>query len=165
MSPDDPYAPPGAIVGDPVTAGRFRIGAVLLGILVDVGGTTLSSFVFAALVAFWVVRGGVPVSDIQTEIASRLLALQGSNAFLIASGAIGLGFTVLGGFVAGRIARHAEVRHALVMGMASLLLGASCHATSAAALPAWYWTLSHLLVLPAAALGGYWSRRRERAGG
>ena len=101
---------------------RFRkpIGtawkAVLLGVLADVGATALGSMVlFIALGSLMVSQGLSP-----DEVDEKLVK---SDLTLLLSLVLGLGCTVLGGYVAARTANQREYYHALLTGIAVVVLG------------------------------------------
>ena len=75
-------------------------------------------------------------------------------------------YGILGGYIAARLAPHAPMRHALVVGVVGLVLS-TAGAVAALRLnlgPSWYPILLALTALPCAWLGGRWyeSRHAER---
>jgi hypothetical protein len=93
----------------------------------------------------------------QDEVVARMKTASGEFLSLI----IGLGCTVLGGYVAGRMAGRAEVMHgALVAGigmLVALLLRES-------GVPTLYDIAGFAGMLPAGMLGGYMARQRQKSG-
>jgi hypothetical protein len=114
---NDPYRPPRSELRDtaaPVDF-RFRWKAVALGTVADIGGTiVVATAIFAMLLS----HSG---ADNAEELSKTL---NSDPSYLLILLVVGLGFTSLGGYVAGRIARHTQLKHALVTGLCSLLLGA-----------------------------------------
>ncbi len=145
----NPYTPPGSPVGDPPDSHRrSTLGAVVLGFLVDVGGTIV--FQIAAAFAFGIVLASSGVAP--PEIAS---AIEQSLGFRLFSMVGGMGFTVLGAYVGARFANHAEYATAFAVGVASLLFGEAMLLTVPNDLPFWQRLLGDLLVIPAALVGGH----------
>lgn len=129
--------------------GGIRIKAVILGALVDVGGTLIAGTAFGVAVGIlMVVRDGAG--------ATRLAELQ-TQPWMLASGFfLGVAFSLLGGFVAGKVAQERQTLHGAITGLvtatAGVLLGLS--------LPPWYLVLGFLATPAAAALGGRFAAAR-----
>src|SRR5262245_6398183 len=118
MTEPSPYAAPGARLGDspePVDQ-RFRWKAVLLGGATDLVGTALAGILL--LIVFV-----VPSAGSEGGVEAAIEGLRQSWPFLLISMVIGGGFTALGGYVAGRIARHSFLKHAAAAGALSLVIG------------------------------------------
>ena len=95
---------------------KINSKAVLLGILVDiVGSFTLGLLVIMILLGIYYASQGIPVDEMETYMKTDIPSL-----FITI--AIGLYFTFLGGFVAGRVAKSDEVLHASIVGIAGVLL-------------------------------------------
>ena len=146
---NDPYTPPSAPVQDrdPESVGSSW-KAVIYGVLTDLAGTFVGGIVvFAAL-------GSMVASD--TTAPERMdEALMQSTGYLTVSLAVGMCFTVLGGFVAARTANHREYWHAFLTGLAVLILGELMIGLSPDAYPLSYRIIGDLLTIPAALLGGH----------
>ena len=142
-----PYAPPKADVGSGDDSQRRGSGvkAVAIGLVVDIGGTFLFG---AGLSIAWFVAAGLP------DDAQALEQLTQSPAYLLASMIVGGAFTVLGGYVAARIANHAEYRYALYLGLWSLAFGVLLVYWSPSPQPGQD-IVALLLVVPCALAGGY----------
>lgn len=68
-------------------------------------------------------RPGTPGAPVDAQqMATQIQSIIASPALLISGLVISTIFTVIGGFVAGRMAGHAEVKHAGIMGAISLAL-------------------------------------------
>jgi hypothetical protein len=70
----------------------------------------------------------------------------------------GLLSTAIGGYIAGRIARVAPLRHGAGVGLVALGIGVLSLVGSAAELPEWYLASTFALVVPAGMLGGLVAR-------
>jgi hypothetical protein len=141
MSQPNPYAPPGAALQDlPAKAGS-ALKAVTLGLLVDVGGTTAGGLLLGILYGIWLAASGMSVEDVA---AASEGAMQQSWMFWIST-AMGLGFSVLGGFVCARIARRNEIKLGAILALLSALLGYL--------LAAGYYELGTFLSLTLASIG------------
>ncbi|MFA5343536.1 MAG: hypothetical protein WC381_06200 [Kiritimatiellia bacterium] len=127
----------------------INIKALVLGVLTDVGGSLVIGFILGiALAIIFIVRGVQP-----NEIRAHL-----NNAtFLVSSTIIGFGFTLFGGFVAGRIAKRNQILHGAIIGAIGIPLGLP-FLTS---LPLWCNIISVVGVIPFGILGGYIARPKQ----
>jgi MFS family permease len=153
---EDPYAPPKAKLAD---AGSDRPGsmvkAILLGIVTDIGGTYSVSFLFLILLSFTLGAGGGESGEV-----SRLMAE--SDVLRAMLFAIGMGFSVLGGYVAARVANRTELNASLLCGVCVVITGAL--------LDAWFGNGGQtagqlaltLATIPAALFGGWLRKRNKR---
>jgi len=122
---------------------RLRFKAILWGVLVDTIGTlTVAMALFLALAV-----SGLP----QAEITARMRGLNGLMLMLI----LGLGFTLIGGYVAGRTAGRLEILHGAVVAGIGLVLGLFFREPG---LPLWYEMVSFAAVIPLGLAGGYIAR-------
>jgi hypothetical protein len=138
--------------GVAVMPGKWKIKAVVVGALVDNGGSVLLGVLISLAAAVGLVAKGA---------SPEQLAAAGQSFGMLAIRWVGgTGFTLLGGYVAARIAKEGEVRHALASSVPSLLLGVVLGSGS---LPTWCVVVSYVVVPPAAALGGVWARARNRS--
>jgi hypothetical protein len=145
----DPYRPPGSPVRDPQAApGRSTPVAIVLGFIVDVGGTMVFSLVAATVASILLVSGG-------TTPEGLAAALEESGTFKLASLAGGLACTVLGGYVAARFANRGEYATAFAVGVASLVFGEAMMLFTTETATWWMRLAGDLLVIPAAVLGGH----------
>ena len=114
-SPHNPFAPPQAKVTD---AGAkepgSRIKALVLGGLVDVGGTTLVGIPV-------VIADGSLSGMSRAQVAAE--ALQTSTPIFWLLTVLGLFFSTLGGYVCARIAKRDELRLGLLQGSVLALFG------------------------------------------
>jgi hypothetical protein len=145
----DPYRPPGSPVRDPQAApGRSTPVAIVLGFIVDVGGTMVFSLVAATVASILLVSSG-------TAPEGLAAALEESGTFKIVSLAGGLACTVLGGYVAARFANRGEYATAFAVGVVSLLFGEAMMLFATETAIWWMRLAGDLLVIPAAVLGGH----------
>ncbi len=131
---------------------RVDLRALVAGVAADWFGTLLTAGLLG--VAFGV---GPDTSD------GRLQELLASPEFIISATLHGSFFTALGGYVAARLAPADPFRHAVIVGLLSLVL-AVLLATSPGEGPQaarWVDMLGYLLVVPAAAAGGWLGSRRQ----
>ncbi len=119
--------------------------AVFLGFLADTGGTIAIAVVLAAALSAAGVR--------EDEILERMQSTSGLLLSLI----FGLGCSVLGGYVAGRIARRDEIRHGAIAAGLGLILGLLFRE---AGLPLWYELIGIAGIIPAGMAGGYLAAER-----
>jgi hypothetical protein len=155
MNDPNPYTTPSARVEDvpePVDR-RFRWKAVVLGAATDLVGSVLAGT--ALLVIFSVLNASG--ADDTKEVLEHLGQ---SWPFLLVSMVVGGGFTVLGGYVAGRIARHSFLTHALAAGGLSLALGILVFGSDDGPYAGVVAFFGYGLHLPLALLGGWLAKRR-----
>ena len=155
MSDPNPYSTPGARVEDrpePVDR-RFRWKAVLVGAAIDIAASTVTGI---ALVVVAALLTGPAAGGAEESVAR----LSESWTFLMISMVLGGACTVLGGYVAGRIARHSFLKHALVAGALSLVIGIALFHGDDGPYAGLLAFLGYGLHLPLALLGGWLARRR-----
>jgi hypothetical protein len=147
----NPYTPPEAQVRDPKgSAYGATWKAVLYGFLADIAGTTIGGMVIVGLWPSLLLPPGM-----SAEEGAKLA--QPSDGFMLVSLLVGLGCTVLGGYVAAKVANHREYWHAFLVGLASLIFGELVLGLSQDPNP---YPLAHrligdLLVIPAALVGAH----------
>jgi hypothetical protein len=116
----DPYKPPTSNVEVPDLKRGSAMKAVALGLLADLGGTTLMSTLASFAYAIYLGATGSTPDQIGTAMAN----LGPDSALGVGLSILGGLFSVLGGFVCARIAKHSEYRLGLVMSAISLALAA-----------------------------------------
>jgi hypothetical protein len=154
MSDPNPYTTPRARVEDapqPVDR-RFRWKAAVLGAATDLGGSALAGAVMVFL--------SVMTTSGEGDAKQVLESLGQSWPFLLVSMVIGGGFTVLGGYVAGRVARHSFLTHALAAGGLSLALGILLFGSDDGPYSGVVAIFGYGLHLPLAMFGGWLAWRR-----
>lgn len=120
--------------------------AIVAGVLVDIIGTTIFSFLAGILLAVVFITQGVDEIEFEQVLEN--------TAVMIVGGVIGLFFTFSGGFAAGLIAKQQEVKHGLVVGIIGIIFSLLFSFT----MPLWYNITFMILVPIAAVLGGIFSR-------
>ena len=110
MSVENPYKPPAAAVRDPPRPPRSPIVAVLAGLAVDIGGTTVAGIVLGIVYAAMLAARGMGAE----EIGTTLTELEVSGYFILST-VVRLGFSALGGYVCARMARRDERRLTAIM--------------------------------------------------
>jgi peptidoglycan/LPS O-acetylase OafA/YrhL len=123
------------------------VKGVVIGLVVDIGGTFLFFFVFAVLGAILLASTGRDIDELK-DVAE-------TPTFIVVSSIAGLLFSALGGYVSARIARKAEVRNALATGALSVLVGLVLFVGTPASPRSWLDLLSLILIIPFAMIGGY----------
>ncbi|MFA5340032.1 MAG: hypothetical protein WC317_07810 [Candidatus Omnitrophota bacterium] len=121
---------------------KINIKALVVGVLTDLGSSIVLGIILGVVAAIILIAQGVPPKEVAVRLQGQML--------LIPSMIIGLGGTLLGGFVAGRIAKDYEVFHGGIVGCISILLGfffwSSC--------PLWYNLAGLIVTIPCGMLGG-----------
>ncbi len=129
----------------------FKWTAIIIGSATYIVGTIVATFVVGVAAGIALTIAGEPPVDLE---------LLTNTSFLIAELAVILGVSCLGGFVAARLAKRAELAHAAAMALICLGLGLLvARAMPNRLLPAWYLIARDLLVVPAALFGGVLARR------
>jgi hypothetical protein len=118
MSSPNPYAPPQAAVRDAPPGAGSAIKAVALGLLADIGGTFAASIML--MVGYGIVLGASGASV--EEISAADLTSTDSWLFYV-GGAVGLAFSVLGGYVCARVAKRNEMQLGAVTAIISAVIG------------------------------------------
>jgi hypothetical protein len=146
---NDPYTPPSAPVRDrdpEATGSSWK--AVSFGVLADFAGTFVGGTVVYSLL-------GTMVASDQSAPERLDEALMQSSGYLAISLAVGMCFTILGGFVAARSANRREYWHAFWTGLVVLVLGEVLIGSTPETYPLSYRIIGDLLTIPAALLGGH----------
>lgn len=125
----------------------ISLKAILIGLLVDIGGTFSFAFVFGVLaIAILTSTGG----DIK-----QLEDFAKTSVFRTVTPIVGLLFTALGGYMSARTAKKAEIKNSLAMGISTAAFGM----ISVIALPesgsSWLDAAALILTIFFALLGGY----------
>lgn len=112
-----PYSAPGAKLTDPAAKPGSPLKAIVLGLLVDIGGSVLSSAILLFLYGVTLAAQGMNAE----EIAQLVTVTRDSWVFYLDT-TIGLGFSVLGGYVCARIVRRSEYRYGAIQAAISAAL-------------------------------------------
>jgi hypothetical protein len=136
-----------------MTEGRgISAKAVLLGALVDFGSSLAVGFVAGFIWVIALAAQGVPADEMIDDPPDGL-------PVIIPSLVLGFGATVLGGYVAGRIAKQAEVLHGGIVGAIGIPLGFVSALVSPAELPLWFHIVSFVGIVPVGMTGGFLAKR------
>jgi hypothetical protein len=119
MSAPNPYAPPQAALKDAQPAAGSAVKAITLGLVADIGGTFAATIVF--VVVYGIVLGASGASP--EEIAAAAEISSTDSWLFYVTALLGLGFSVLGGFVCARVARRDEMKLGAVLAAISAVLG------------------------------------------
>jgi putative membrane protein (TIGR04086 family) len=145
-----PPTPPPALEPRGFFSG-IRVRPVIVGAVVDYVAThiLIVLYLFASLGK----DGGVSEEALEEALRDAVTSQDGLFTLLLI-GALG---TILGGYIAGRIAKTEEVKHGALVGAVSLILAALQAGASGAEslVPYWYQLSGYLLAIPVGALGGY----------
>jgi len=153
----DPYTPPGSPLRDPPDARRrSSLGAIVLGFLVDIGGTVVLGAVLSFVAGVVLAAGGAAPGEIAGVI-------ERSPGFHLLGMAGGLSMTALGGYVAARFANHSEYANGFAVGVASLVFGEAMLLVLPQPMALWLRLLGDALVVPAALVGGHLRALQKRA--
>jgi hypothetical protein len=115
----NPYAPPEAAVQDLPARPGSAFRAIVLGFATDIGGTLVATIILALI--YGVALGAAGIKG--EEIAATIRASATDSWFFYATTLVGLGFSVLGGFVCARIARRSELKLGAILATLSAISG------------------------------------------
>lgn len=117
---DNPYSPPDAKLADPADhSPGSPVKAVLLGALVDIGGSLILSTVMGiAMVMFLSQQNMTP-----EQIGEAFASMPGGSLFRIVGMVLGTGMSMLAGYVCARIARRRDFKLAGILGAISVSAG------------------------------------------
>lgn len=156
MTDPNPYRAPDAKVADPDGGRRgSAVAAVAAGLAVDVIGTLIGGVAVTLVLGVVLAMQGVAPEEMAETLAD-------SSRFQVFTLLFGLAFTVLGGYVAARVANHRELWHGMLLGIASLVLGEGYIALASVEIEVWQRIASFLLVVPAGIYGAWLRRSRKR---
>jgi len=136
---------------------RINGFAILIGTLVDLCGSVAPVMAFGFIQGFRMASQGVP----EAERQARLTALFQNPVMLLGGLVLGAAFSFLGGFVAARIAKNAEIMHSGVVGGIGTVLGLLFLASPESG-PLWAEVAGILLTIPVAILGGHVAGGRRK---
>jgi predicted cobalt transporter CbtA len=151
----NPYQPPGSRVADGEGKRGSTWAAVLAGLAADVGGTFAGGIVVSFVLGVVLAIGGMPPEEMDGYMS-------GSAGYQVFSLLFGLAFTVLGGYVAARVANYRELWHGMLLGIASLAFGEIFIAMFDPGVQVWQRIAGFLLAVPAGIYGASLRRRVRR---
>jgi hypothetical protein len=147
----DQYSSPPSRLQDPdAIPPGVRVRAVVLGFAAMLGlaiGIIFASYNVLALMGFSAAELDYYLDPEVSATAMFLVLLMGAA------------FSVGGGFVAGRVAGRAHIRHAVLAALTFVVVFGSLDFLAGSNEPLWYTVISYGSMLPAAALGGWLSAR------
>ncbi len=156
MDERNPYQAPRSEVrdGDAVIDLRFRWKAVVFGALTDIGGSIVVGAAIFAILFAQASGGGASAEELMKSLGA-------DPTYLLLSLVIGMLFSAVGGYVAGRVAGHVHIKHALVAGALSMALGALIGGDSnSGPYQGVMNLLGYGLHFPVVALGAWFAKRR-----
>jgi hypothetical protein len=112
------------------------------GVLADTGGSLVVGAILAVMIVVVLAMNGTPKNEIEAYLHGAIVLVLGMF--------IGFAFTILGGFVAGRVSKRFEVLHGGIVGILGIIFGVLFWKT----LPPWYIVVSLAGVVPLGMLGG-----------
>lgn len=115
----NPYTPPQAELADAEPQPGSPVKAVVLGLVVDIGGTLVASAVLGIIYGISLAASGAS----QEEIAEISANLPLDSWPIIGSTVFGCAFSVLGGYVCARIVKRAEYKYGAFVAVISAILG------------------------------------------
>jgi putative membrane protein (TIGR04086 family) len=132
-----------------------KIRPIVVGAVVDYVTTFIAVTLY--VIRYYVKESftddGIPPQAIEKAFREAMSSQEGLLAFLI----IGALCTVLGGYLAGRIAKVEQIKHGALVGAVSLIIGVlqTTMAGAESPVPSDFEFLNYVLAIPAGALGGY----------
>lgn len=106
----DPYEPPKSEVEDVSQPQPRPIFGIVIGVVVDLGGTLVGAFLFVIGATVVLAAQGLQFAEIEASVTQPEVGSLFFNVFLV----IGLGFSLLGGYVCARISRVKIYRQGLI---------------------------------------------------
>jgi hypothetical protein len=134
-----------------------QVRPIIAGVIVDYIATLLAGMVYLVI---YFGQEIVEQGDLSEEAINEILT---SPEHLVILGVIGAFCTVLGGYVAGRIAKDIEIKHGALVGLGSLVLVTLEQVMSgkSTSYPIWFEVVGYLIAVPAGALGGHIAQRQR----
>ena len=138
-----------------------KIRPIIAGAVVDYIGTYVAMILYLAFFFMGdAMKGGAPSEETVEKAFQQMISSPEGLITLFLIGVLG---TVLGGYVAGRLARSEEVKHGALVGAVSLAVGLIQSSSGARSpVPEWYELLGYALTIPAGALGGSLAEGRKK---
>jgi uncharacterized membrane protein len=153
MSSPDPYRPPQATVADQDRPRGSPVKGMILGLLVDIGGSMVAAFILFFAWAIWLGASGLDAEAITQAIAEN----DPMSGISLIGYAVGAAFSWLGGYVCARVAQETELRCAAVVAAVSATLALAMGSE----LPLPLNLLLAMLTVGAVMLGGWTGAQRN----
>ena len=141
-------------VPGPSRRAPLRKIAILFGFCTDIVGSIISTWaVIVTAVTIASIQSKANTADIMTEWAN-------DRVYTLTMMVIGAVWSVVGGFVAAKIAGRDHIRHAAITGVASTVVALFYAELQyvEAGLTSWWVVIGYLIAIPSAAAGGYLAR-------
>jgi nitrate/nitrite transporter NarK len=122
---------------------RINILSIIVGIIVDMVGTMIASSIFTAI---YVLSNHIDIQNIKE--------LYTNNLYISLSMIIGAIFSILGGFVAARIAKQNKLMNSAIIGIACEIVGIYTIFNGKSFLPTWYHVMAFIITIPLTLIGG-----------
>jgi hypothetical protein len=121
-----------------------------LGLAADLGGSVLASVAVGVVIAIALASRGIRVDATDADAQMALAGIPGLVISIV--------FAILGGFVAGRVAKRSEVLHGGIVGALDILIGLPF----CGSYPSWYNVAYIIGEFSFALLGGYIAESGQR---
>jgi len=115
----NPYSPPEARVEDVQVVKGSGVKAVTIGVLVDIGGSTLAGILLTMIYGVYLMASGVS----EDKLMEAIFNMPHDSLIGMVGVLVGCLFSVLGGYVCARIARHSEYKFGLIASCISVIFG------------------------------------------
>jgi putative membrane protein (TIGR04086 family) len=126
---------------------RINALAIFLGVATDLGTALGGGVAIGVVIAFMMLAEGTPPQEVQAQLEGPLVQWIGVL--------LGFGSTLLGGYVAGRVAGCRHMLHGLIVGILGLLIGLLLSLLLGRWSVEWPTIASFLGGIPIATLGGW----------
>ena len=130
-----------------------NIKAIFIGFVSDFAASTIFGIALSFFMAVVLAIKGYKDAELETQ----LIGLLDGTTYRILSLIVGLGFTMMGGYLAGRIAKSGEYFHSGAVGLLNVFFGLFFIGMYFS----WYSVIAFLLVFPAAIIGGDMARKKR----
>ena len=129
------------------------VKGMFFGLMVDIGGSVVASFVLFFVWAIW-----LGASGLEPEVIAQAMAEPDPlSTVSLVSYAVGGSFSLLGGYVCARVARETELRCAAMIGVISSLVSLAM----GTGLPVGLYLFLTMLTFAAVMLGGWMGQQRN----
>ena len=149
----NPFKPPSADVDIPDTRRGSPVRALVLGVVVDFAGTMVASTVFFLLIGAYLASSGTPAD----QVVSYEFGLDSPIGIVL--NIVGALFSVLGGYVCARVAKHAEYRLGAILAGVNVVLGLLLGGEAAANA---YGLISSVITIAAVMIGTHIGAQQNR---